>query len=174
MVRIVLAQILYKPAAVERMIDYLAEPALMQNENCIGALQEQVSDDIGDRLQVFQNEIREEYIMYIEKKLFSICKEASQLYEPDVLAFPEYSVPYQCLPTLARLSTAYNLTIIAGSHTVMTGARDYYLQAGLDPEISVLRQGCSMSPVFFPNATADYQIKHNRSNFEMTMREMKD
>ena len=172
MVRIAMAQILYKPAAVERMIDYLAEPALMQNENCIGALQEQVSDDIGDRLQVFQNEIREEYIMYIEKKLCSICKEASQLYEPDVLVFPEYSVPYQCLPTLAKLSTVHNMTIIAGSHTVMTGARDYYMQAGLDPEISGLRQGCSMSPVFFPNATADYQIKHNRSNFEMTMHEM--
>lgn len=171
MVRIALAQILYKPAIIERMIDHLSEPALVNSDKCLGVLQGQLSDDRENQLQTLLNKLREEYITYIEKKLCAICKEASRLYEPDILVFPEYSVPYQSLPVVARLSSQLNMTIIAGSHTVMPGAEDYYMRAGLDPKISKSSQGCSISPVFIPGAVPDYQIKHNRSIFEMTMRE---
>lgn len=50
-------------------------------------------------------------------------------------------------------------------------AEDYYTQVGLNFDINVY-QGHSIAPIFFPDGTADYQVKHNRSIFEVTMEEL--
>lgn len=49
-------------------------------------------------------------------------------------------------------------------------AVDYYAQAELELD-SNLYAGYSVAPVFFPDGKTDYQFKHDRSIFEITMQE---
>ena len=173
MVRIALAQIFYKPAIVERDVNHLSEPGLVQDDVCTTSLLEKLSLDALDKrndLKELQENIHGGYITYISQKLREVCKQICKIYQPDLLVFPEYSVPYSCLPTLRELALQYKITIVAGSHTVRMAAVDYYAQAELELD-SNLYAGCSVAPVFFPDGKTDYQIKHDRSIFEITMQE---
>lgn len=170
MVRVALAQIFYKPAIVERSVDHLAEPGLVQNNVSTTSLLNELSPRQGSELQNLQIKIREEYITYITHKLKQVCKQSYELHKPDILVFPEYSVPYPCLPMLRELSVSLGMTIIAGSHTVLSSAAPYYSQIGIDIDITAYC-GHSIAPVFFHDGTVDYQVKHDRSIFEVTMQE---
>ena len=170
MVRTALAQIFYKPAIVERLVDHLAEPGLVQGNVSTTSLLETLSPSRCSELQNLQARIREEYITYITQKLKEVSKQAYQIHQPDILVFPEYAVPYPCLPVLRELAVQLGMTIVAGSHTVLAAAAPYYTQAGLDLKI-IDYCGTSISPIFFPDGKADYQVKHDRSIFEVTMRE---
>ena len=169
-VRIALAQIFYKPAIVERAVNHLSEPGLVQGDVCTTSLLEKLSQDKHDNLKALQENIHSEYITYISQKLKNVCIQIWKIYQPDLLVFPEYSVPYSCLQTLRELALKYKMTIVAGSHTVLLPAADYYAQAELELDSS-LYIGRSVTPVFFPNGKTDYQFKHNRSIFEITMQE---
>lgn len=174
MVRTALAQIFYKPAIVEKHVDYLAEPGILLHGTCTASLLEKIPEEKGVQLQMLHSQIREQYITYICKKLANICEETYRIYAPDVLVFPEYSTPYQCLPKIKELSVKLGMTIVAGTHTVLPVAQEYYSQAGFDAQIISEYNGCSISPVFFPNRPPDFQVKNDRSIFEITMKESKD
>lgn len=122
MVRTALAQIFYKPAIIEAQVDYLAEPGLFLHGPSTASLSEALSQEKSIQLQTLHNQIREQYITYIGKKLEGICKEAHRIHPPDILVFPEYSIPYQCLPQMKELSEQFHMTIVAGTHTVMPAA----------------------------------------------------
>lgn len=150
MVRIALAQIFYKPAIIERAVNHLSEPGLVQGDVCATSLLEKLSLDKRNDLRELQENIHGEYITYISQKLREICKQICQIYQPDLLVFPEYSVPYSCLPTLHELALQYKITIVAGSHTVRRAAAAYYTQSELELD-SNLYEGHSVAPVFFPD-----------------------
>lgn len=171
MVRAALTQIFYKPAIIERNVDSLAEPGLMKQGVSTFSLLEKLTGERITELQTIHNNIREQYVAYIGQKIKKICKEADRINKPDILVFPEYSVPYQCLPIIREISTQTKMTIVAGTHTVLKAAREYYVQSGLDPEIATQHEGGSIAPVFFPNGDSDYQVKNDRSIFEITMLE---
>lgn len=171
MVKVALAQILYKPAIIEKMVDHLAEPGLIQHNMCTASLLETLPEEKCAMLQTLHSQLREGYVVYMGQKLKEICKQACSIHKPDILVFPEYSVPYQCLLEIKEISTNLGIVIVAGTHTVITAAWEYYERAGLDTEIAKRYNGCSISPVFFPNATPDYQVKNDRSIFEITMQE---
>lgn len=135
---------------------------------------ETLSEERNVELQAIHNGIREQYITYISQQLEGVCRETCRIHKPDIIVFPEYSVPYQVLPKLKELSDELEVTIVAGTHTVLSAAKEYYIQAGLAPEIAGCNNGYSISPVLFPGKKSDYQIKHDRSIFEVTMRESKD
>lgn len=171
MIRVVLAQIFYKPAIIEKQIDYLAEPGFALHGPCTASLLEELSEEQGIQLQTLHNQIREQYINYISEKLNCVCQSACHIYEPDILVFPEYSVPYQCLPKIKELSEQLGITIVAGTHTVISAAREYYIQAGFEAQVASDYSGCSIAPVFFHDKAPDFQVKNGRSIFEVTMRE---
>lgn len=174
MIRVALAQIFYKPAIIEKHVDHLAEPGLFLHGSCTASLLEMLPEEKSVQLQTLHNQIREQYITYINKKLESICKGVCRIYEPDILVFPEYSTPYQCLPRIKELSEQLGITIVAGTHTVIPAAQEYYTQAGFDSQVASNYKGCSISPVFFPDKEPDFQVKNDRSIFEITMRESED
>ena len=60
MVRVALAQIFYKPAIVERNVDYLAEAGLVQQGVSTFSLFGQLADTKSIELQTQQNYIREQ------------------------------------------------------------------------------------------------------------------
>ena len=96
MVRIALAQIFYKPAIVERDVNHLSEPGLVQDDVCTTSLLEKLSLDALDKrndLKELQENIHGGYITYISQKLREVCKQICKIYQPDLLVFPEYSVP---------------------------------------------------------------------------------
>ena len=173
MVRVALAQIFFKPAIIERSVDHLSEPGLVQGDVCATSLLEALSPDKSNDLRMWQDHTRSDYITYITRKLQEVCKQACNIYRPDLLVFPEYSVPCSCLPVLQDMARQYRITIVAGSHTVRSASGDYYAQVGLDFDINTY-QGCSIAPIFFPDGKADYQVKHDRSIFEITMKESEE
>lgn len=173
MVRVALAQIFFKPAIIERSVDHLSEPGLVQGDVCATSLLEVLPPDKSNDLRMWQDRTRSDYITYITRKLQEVCKQACHIYRPDLLVFPEYSVPCSCLPVLQDMARQYKITIVAGSHTVRSASKDYYAQVGLDFDINTY-QGCSIAPIFFPDGKADYQVKHDRSIFEITMKESEE
>ena len=54
MVRIALAQIFYKPAIVERAVNHLSEPGLVQGDVCTTSLLEKLSLDKRNELKELQ------------------------------------------------------------------------------------------------------------------------
>lgn len=78
---------------------------------------------------------------------------------PDLVVFPEYSIPWQCLPVLRNFSQSTGASVFAGTHTFQrtARARTTYLQIGLD--VAALRrinqvaqkQLCPVLPVLGPN-----------------------
>lgn len=168
MVRAALAQIFYKPAIVEQSVDHLEEPGLVQGGASAASLLQSLSPPKSSDLHHLQVQIREDYITYFTHKLREIIRQVCQIHQPDLLVFPEYAVPYACLPMLRDMARNHGMTIVAGSHSVLPSAEAYYAQAGLDLDPACLR-GASVAPVFFPDGSADYQVKHNRSIFEVTM-----
>lgn len=173
MVCIGIAQIEHKLACIEKEIDFLAEPGFSLKEPHFASLIHKISESQNemDEFVNIQNTLRQEYITYICNKLEKICL-ASKNRNVDILVFPEYSIPYQCLPRLQELANEQNMTIIAGSHTVHSSAKDYYQQAGLSPEIADEYSGFSICPILYHNKPAEYQLKCNRSIFEQTMKEV--
>ena len=168
MVRVALAQIFYKPAIVEQSVDHLEEPGLVQDGVSAASLLQSLSPPKSEELHQLRMQIREDYITYFTHKLREILRQVCRVHQPDLLVFPEYAVPYACLPVLRDMARHHKMTIVAGSHTVLPGAEDYYAQIGLDID-PVHLQGASVAPVFFPDGRADCQIKHQRSIFEVTM-----
>lgn len=148
MVKVALAQIFYKPAIVEKAVDYLAEPGLVQKGVSTFSLLEKLTDENSMELQTLHSQVREQYVTYISQKLKGICEEAYRINKPDILVFPEYSVPYQSLPTIKEISLHLGMTIVAGTHTVLLSAKEYYSQAGLDPKIVDQFDACSIAPIF--------------------------
>ena len=167
MVNISLAQIFYKPAIVERSVDYLQEPGLAESDTSTVSLLEKLPQDKGERLKELQKTIRSEYITYISQKLYQICKQAHKIHPADLLVFPEYSVPYSCLPVLQELARKYKMTIVAGSHTVLPAAEPYYVQSHLNVDVTKY-SGYSIAPVFFPDGKAD--IRQNMTDLFLKLR----
>lgn len=119
MVRVALAQIFYKPAIIERAVDHLSEPGLVQGDMCATSLLKGLPQDKSNKLRIWQENTRNDYITYITRKLQEVCRQACHMYRPDLLVLPEYSVPCACLPVLQDLAAQYRITIVAGSHTVL-------------------------------------------------------
>lgn len=159
---------LFKPAVIEKDVDYLAEPGVynVKNGESISALRKKLS---GNEVEEFGNKIREEYIQYLNEKVKGIVLRIVSSCNVDIILFPEYSIPYQCLPGLAELAKAYNVFIVAGTHMVMQSAYPYYELAGLNAEELVKQHGMAVAPILNPNGRNNYQRKMTQSIFETTL-----
>ncbi len=166
MIKVLLAQILFKPAIIERELDWLGEPGIY-NYKFGKSFYSMVEANIIEDDSVCYT-FRENYLQYFRNRLMQIVKWAVER-ETDMLVFPEYSIPYQCLPELYELSKSNSLTIIAGSHTVINACEAYYISAGLSEKIVAEHIGESISPIFTPDGNTQFQCKLGKSIFEVSM-----
>ncbi len=168
MIKIVAVQMLFKPAVIEKDVDYLAEPGIydVKKGESLSSLRKKIS---GYNVEAFVNEIREEYIRYINIKIESIVSRISSLGDVDIILFPEYSIPYQCLPDVAEYAKKYKVTIVAGTHMVTSAASLYYGMAGLRNIELTEKEGMAIAPIFNPNGKNDFQCKITQSIFETTL-----
>ncbi len=166
MIKVLLAQILFKPAIIERELDFLSEPGIY-NYQMGKSFNSLVKNDIIDSQICY--DFREKYLQYFKNRLIQIVEWAVER-ETDMLVFPEYSIPYQCLPDLYELSKKNNITIIAGSHTVISACENYYMLSGVSEKIVEEHLGESISPIFFPNGNTQFQCKLGKSNYEISMK----
>lgn len=166
MIKILLAQILFKPAIIERELDWLGEPGIYDyglGKSFYSMIETGIIGDAD-----FSFGFREDYIKYFKDRLVQIIKWAIGE-EADLLVFPEYSIPYQCLPIIYDMSRDSKLTIIAGSHTVIRACESYYSLSGLAEKIIDEHLGESISPIFMPNGKTQFQCKLGKSIFEISM-----
>lgn len=166
MIKVMLAQILYKPAIIDGGLDWLEEPGIYNRSlgvSFFSLFQKQLIDD-----ESIYHSIRENYVEYFQRRLLLIVNWAIEK-DVDLLVFPEYSIPYQCLPILYELSKKNNITIIAGSHTVILSCEVYYNCVGLKADLAKEHIGESITPIFFPDGKTKFQCKLKKSIFELSM-----
>lgn len=166
MIKVYLAQILFKPAIIERELDWLGEPGIY-DYSLGNSFYSMVEGKLIKDESIPYN-FRENYLEYFKNRLEQIVKWVSEN-EADLLVFPEYSIPYQCLPVLYNFSKRYDITIVAGSHTVLNACESYYISSGLSEEVARKHMGESLSPVFVPNGNTEFQCKLGKSIFELSM-----
>jgi len=161
MVRIHLCQILYIPAYFTSTSDLLDEPAPSTDTTCtIGHLRH--IEDIENLLI----EARAAYVSHITEKVCELAR-WSQHRGAKIVAFPEYSIPCECLPDLQQIAREAGLLIVAGTHRIRLTetSNNIYKSIGLDT--SKLKNGSAVAPVIYPD-TGELRLstKNYRSKWE--------
>ena len=87
--------------------------------------------------------------------------------EIDILVFPEYTVPAECLPLLYEFCQSQNCICIAASHTVQQIHQPIYKSINLN--IGPERNNFSCCPVIFPDGKTEVLFKHYKSKWEANM-----
>lgn len=147
-------------------VNYLEEPAnLKEGEKGITALR--LSEQrLMSSLRRFRRSIHESYSRMLNKKLDHILRTCFEK-KVDLITFPEYSIPASCLEIIKTYAEK-GITIIAGSHTVLTGNKDSYDKVGLD--IDPKNKGKSICPIFFSDTRVEYIEKLTKSKAENKMK----
>ena len=91
MIKVYLAQILFKPAIIERELDWLGEPGIY-DYSLGNSFYSMVEGKLIKDESIPYN-FRENYLEYFKNRLEQIVKWVSEN-EADLLVFPEYSIPY--------------------------------------------------------------------------------
>src|SRR5258708_31971296 len=98
--------------------------------------------------------IERENINDLSRKVEAVLQAAGKL-KVDLLVFPEYSIPPQCLPQIAAASKHFGMFVVAGSHLVRSSIElaTFYKTSGLEALAShpadFVRN--ALSPVFRGN-----------------------
>lgn len=87
--------------------------------------------------------------------------------EIDILVFPEYTVPAECLPLLYEFCQSQNCICIAASHTVQQIHQPIYKSINLN--IGPESNNFSCCPVIFPDGKTEVLFKHYKSKWEANM-----
>lgn len=163
MLKIHLAQINYNPAYYDSPIDFLEEPAFLnENDSPVGKLRS------FNEVKNFLSDSKTFYIQYIKSKLIDIATWSGER-KANILAFPEYSVPFQVLPDLLEIAKKYSIVIIAGTHRVpfSEDAKDIYKSLGLAAHL--VPTGAACSPILLPDGTVEATLKLKRSKWEANL-----
>lgn len=119
-------------------------------------------------------------------KIYKICRQIHELYinrfkykiqqllytiknkNIDILVFPEYTIPAECLKLIYDFCQAENCVCIAASHTVQQSNEDIYKDINMDISIdeSINKSCC---PIIFPGENTSCFFKRNKSKWEANM-----
>lgn len=160
MVRIHLAQILYQPSYYQPPVDWLEEPCYSsQPYPAIGQMRS------NDEIQNFLLDSKSAYVEHVRSKLTEIAEWSGEK-GAHVLAFPEYSVPFQVLQELQELAKRYSMLIVAGTHRIPSGEepRTIYTSLGLTDKSVVV--GSAYSFLLCPDGSVQTVAKTSRSKWE--------
>jgi tetratricopeptide (TPR) repeat protein len=163
MLKIHLAQIFFNPAYYDPPVNFLEEPFFL-NETAkpLGSLRS------GSEISTFLEASKQSYIAHIRAKILDIVQfSASRMAR--IVTFPEYSVPYQLLPDLARLAIEHSLLIIAGTHRIPGDEEAKMIYQSLGINSIDVTQGSACSPIIFPDGTVILSPKLKRSKWEANL-----
>ena len=104
------------PAVMVGDCDYLEEPAWPTPGGQLATLSRSVRE-----LELARGRVRESYIKWAETRLLSILEALARSGSlgslPDILVFPECSVPGELLPALRSRTKTSGTVVCAGTHT---------------------------------------------------------
>ena len=152
MVKVAVAQILYKPCFMSGSIDYMIEP-FGSNETSISSL-----SFTGDTK--FFQKYRTAYISWLKTKIIGIIEYCIEKHV-DILAFPEYSIPEELLADIQN-SVKPPLVVVAGTHIVTTKAAN--LPSNYPKQKDLVNS--AICPVITCNGVLGYSVKQRASKWE--------
>ena len=133
---------------------YDADGAILTSISQIGAVNE-----ICNKIQSLY---LKEFALKIQHLLQSLKGE-----KIDILVFPEYTIPAECLPILYDFCKKEHVICIAASHTVQQTHQQIYENIHLN--ISSENNNMSCCPVIFPDGQTKALFKHYKSKWEANM-----
>lgn len=154
--RVAVCQIEYHPAYYASRIAYPLEPFIPEGPD--RSLTFLASNGIP--LGRLQDDIGQEYALWIADKTAAILKFLETFDPvPDLVLFPEYSIPIQILPRLKDFASCHGCCVLAGTHSYqsVTESRKIYASLGTkEKELRKLqksREALSLMPVFSASKT---------------------
>jgi len=169
--QVAVCQIECHPALKIGDIDYLCEPFLTSNQD--DTLASILRDNL-DLLDIAE-ECRDAYLRWHARRLKSIMEFLSQLSRiPDILIFPEGSIPYELLGPVREFAVQNKITVFAGTHTLSSSGRWHkrYRQLGIDTRTlkKWKRESYTGGPVLpiFHEGKSFFHRKLNPSIYETT------
>jgi hypothetical protein len=163
MLKIHLAQIFFNPAYYDSPIDFLEEPSFLNETDCpLGRLRS------FDELRLFLAESKNTYINHLRSKVIDIVG-WSATRSAHILAFPEYSIPYQLLLELRSLAVKHSMVIIAGTHRIPSDedAKAIYKELGI--QSTTIPVGTACAPTIFPDGSVKIAPKLKKSKWEANL-----
>jgi len=154
--KVAAAQILYKPCYYSGEIDFLVEP-YGDNSTSISKL-----SFSGATKRFGKN--RTEYISWLMAKINPFVKYSIDK-AVDILVFPEYSIPAECLENIVTILSSSDMIIIAGTHIVSKSKVNVH-----DYPVSKTLYGSALCPVLSKAGLLGYTIKKNRSKWEHSLK----
>ena len=107
--RIAAVQLAYLPAYFASGNDYLSYPLV----GGVDTGQHRSNREVAE----WRNQLRATYCCLFQKKIERIVLTCVS-YKCDLIVFPEYSIPLECINRLRDLSREHELSILAGSHRI--------------------------------------------------------
>lgn len=165
--RLGLAQISFNPAYADELLSCIQEPFFPGESEKIGLFSISGLEEVS-RLRL---SIAEQYVGHLKRKIESVVRFAADE-GVELLVFPEYSIPPECLSVCQSLSEELGIALIAGSHvitlsqTAQLAYRDLELtfEEGTKPAEERVRQAACV--VFVPKQKPIAFVKYVRSKWE--------
>lgn len=165
--RLGVAQISCNPAYADELVACLQEPSFPAEGEKVGLFTISGLEEVSRLRQ----SISEQYIAHLNRKLESVIRFAAGEHV-ELLVFPEYSIPAECLPLCYALSEELKIAVVGGSHviTVSQSAQQTYrdlqltFEEGEKPPEEHVRQAASI--VFVPGQRPRAFVKYVRSKWE--------
>lgn len=108
--------------------------------------------------------------LYIDKFTFKIEQLLLSLKDKniDVIVFPEYTIPAECLKPLYDFCQSQKCICIAASHTIQQSHQSIYEYIGMDISVNdCINMSCC--PVIFPENRTRFFFKRHKSKWEANM-----
>ncbi len=119
------------------------------------------------------SEFEEIYVSTLNAQIEEITKVCHEK-KVNLLTFPEYSIPIKSLGFVDKLSKKYNITIIAGSHTLTyEGVSDYFFEKDVLQRLQSNFEYIAACPVFTPNENHVF-FKQFSSRYDDNLTEVED
>lgn len=164
MIRIHLVQIYFHPAYYDSPINYLEEPILVDDlDGCLGNIRS--SESVSHLLR----KTKDSYLRCFSPFIMALLEECKSR-KPDIIVFPEYSIPIELVGALVEFCKANQILIIAGSHRVegTPESKKIYSEVGLFTAGLPIGNACV--PIIFPDGQISHALKLKRSKWEQNLK----
>jgi predicted amidohydrolase len=162
--RVAAVQLDYQPA-VSLAHSYYDEPALLEDgEEGVTSLHLSVPE-LRERLTALRSRTSDAYVSYSRDRVEVVLKMLRK-HDVEVVVFPEYCVPWQCLDTIRE--HAGEMVVVAASHTATADSMQTYQDLGIP--LGATDIGCSVCPVRLGDGSWQVVQKLSRSRFEGSLK----
>ncbi|MDD5511111.1 MAG: tetratricopeptide repeat protein [Dehalococcoidales bacterium] len=161
-IRIHLSQIWFNPSYYDAGFDLLEEPSpnpKIDNVLVLGKLR--TIDSVSELL----TRLRSSYISHINDKVCAITRWSIER-GANILVFPEYSIPIECLENIRDICSNNNMLTIAGTHRVRLTSETKKIYSKLGINLANIINGSAIAPLVYPNGDIKLAPKREKSKWE--------